>query len=77
MTKNIKHVILGDIDQPHTYAFVDDVARGLIRLAEENDALGQIWQIPTYLGMLLISSILAVIMWRRSRNKRFEVTAVY
>ena len=38
--------ILGDIDQPHTYAFVDDVAHGLIRLAEHDDALGQIWHIP-------------------------------
>ena len=37
---NKKHLILGDIDQPHTYAFVDDVARGLIRLAERDDALG-------------------------------------
>jgi nucleoside-diphosphate-sugar epimerase len=38
--------ILGDIDSPHTYAFVDDVARGLLLLAENNSALGQAWHIP-------------------------------
>jgi membrane protease YdiL (CAAX protease family) len=34
------------------------------------------WQIPAYLGMLVISIILGVIMWRRSRKEPFEVTAV-
>ncbi|UCG25802.1 MAG: NAD-dependent epimerase/dehydratase family protein [Chloroflexota bacterium] len=38
--------VLGDIDAPHTYAFVDDVARGLITLAEREEALGQVWHIP-------------------------------
>ena len=38
--------ILGDIDLPHTYAFQDDIARGLIKLAENDDALGQAWQYP-------------------------------
>ena len=38
--------VLGDINLPHTYAYVDDVARGLITLAENDDALGQAWHIP-------------------------------
>jgi nucleoside-diphosphate-sugar epimerase len=38
--------VLGDIDQPHTYAFVDDVARGLRTLATRDDALGQVWHPP-------------------------------
>ena len=38
--------ILGDINAPHTYAFVDDVARGLIVLSQNDAALGQIWHIP-------------------------------
>ena len=38
--------VLGDIDAPHTYAYVDDVARGLITLAETDDALNQVWHIP-------------------------------
>lgn len=38
--------VLGDINLPHTYAFQDDVARGLITLAKNDDALGQAWHIP-------------------------------
>lgn len=35
--------ILGDIDASHSYVFVNDVAQGLITLAEQDEALGQIW----------------------------------
>ena len=38
--------ILGNIDVPHTYIFVDDYAQGLITLAERDEALGQVWHIP-------------------------------
>ena len=38
--------VLGDIDAPHTYAYVDDVARGLQVLAQHDEALGQAWHIP-------------------------------
>ena len=38
--------IIGDIDLLHTYAFVDDVARDLITLAEQENALGQVWHLP-------------------------------
>lgn len=38
--------IAGDIDVPHTYGFVDDVARGLITLGRNADAHGDVWHIP-------------------------------
>lgn len=38
--------LLGNIDTPHTYAFVDDAARGLITLAEHDEAFGQVWHLP-------------------------------
>ena len=38
--------IVGNINQPHTYAFVDDVASGLVTLAERDEALGKIWHLP-------------------------------
>jgi nucleoside-diphosphate-sugar epimerase len=38
--------LLGDIDKPHTYAFVSDVARDLVTLAENDEALGQVWHLP-------------------------------
>ena len=38
---------VGDVDQPHSYAFVPDVARALLTLAEaDDDAYGQAWHVP-------------------------------
>lgn len=38
--------LLGDIDAPHTYTFVDDYARALVTLSEREEALGQVWHTP-------------------------------
>lgn len=38
--------VLGNIQQPHTYAYVDDVARDLITLAMHDKALGEVWHLP-------------------------------
>jgi nucleoside-diphosphate-sugar epimerase len=35
------------LDQPHSWSYVDDVARGLITLADRAEAGGQIWHLPT------------------------------
>ena len=37
----------GDLDAPHTYTFVDDFGRGLVTLGERDEALGQVWHIPS------------------------------
>lgn len=37
---------LGDPDQPHSYTYADDVARGLLALADAGDATG-VWHLPT------------------------------
>ena len=37
---------LGDPDQPHSYTYADDVARGLAALAGADDATG-VWHLPT------------------------------
>jgi len=40
-------LLVGDIDQPHTFSYVPDVARALITLAEaDDDAMGQAWHVP-------------------------------
>lgn len=39
--------ILGNPDMPHTYTFIDDFARGLVVLGENDRALGEIWHIPS------------------------------
>lgn len=36
----------GALDQPHSHAFVDDVARVMATLGERDEALGQVWHAP-------------------------------
>lgn len=38
---------LGKLDVPHALSFVEDFARGLIVLGTHEEALGQVWHIPT------------------------------
>ncbi|MFI1586620.1 NAD-dependent epimerase/dehydratase family protein [Streptomyces halstedii] len=37
----------GDIDLPHSYTYIRDVARGLATLAEHPDGDGRVWHLPT------------------------------
>jgi nucleoside-diphosphate-sugar epimerase len=39
--------VLGDVDTPHTYTFIDDFASGLVTLAEREEALGEVWHVPS------------------------------
>lgn len=39
-------VAFGDIDLPHSYSFIPDVARGLATLGERDEALGRDWLLP-------------------------------
>src|SRR5215208_6497668 len=39
--------LAGDPDQPHTYTYVPDIGRGLVILAEREEALGQAWHLPS------------------------------
>jgi nucleoside-diphosphate-sugar epimerase len=38
---------IGSLDMPHTLSLLPDFARGLITLGERDEALGQVWHIPT------------------------------
>jgi nucleoside-diphosphate-sugar epimerase len=38
---------IGNLDMPHTLSFLPDFARGLITLGEREEALGQMWHVPT------------------------------
>jgi len=38
--------LLGNIDLPHTYTYIKDFARALVKLSENDKATGQIWHIP-------------------------------
>ena len=39
--------MLGDPDQPHTYTYLADFARGLVTLGTRDEALGEIWHVPS------------------------------
>jgi nucleoside-diphosphate-sugar epimerase len=39
--------VLGDVNTPHTFTFIDDFALGLVTLAEHDAALGEVWHIPS------------------------------
>ena len=39
--------LVGDLDAPHTYGYVDDLARGLITLGDAAEAGGETWHLPT------------------------------
>ena len=38
---------LGDPDALHTYTFIHDFAEGLVTLAERDEALGEVWHVPS------------------------------
>jgi nucleoside-diphosphate-sugar epimerase len=37
---------VGDLDQPHTYSYVPDIAAGLATLGTDERAIGQVWHLP-------------------------------
>jgi nucleoside-diphosphate-sugar epimerase len=38
--------LLGNLDLPHSYTYIEDVARGLATLGDRPEALGQAWLLP-------------------------------
>src|SRR5215212_333767 len=39
--------VAGDPDQPHTYTYAPDIGKGLVILGEREEALGQVWHLPS------------------------------
>ena len=39
--------LLGNIDLPHTFMYIHDFAKGLVMLGEREEALGEVWHIPS------------------------------
>lgn len=39
--------LLGRIDQPHTFTYIKDFAKGLVTLSENEIAFGEVWNIPS------------------------------
>ena len=39
--------VLGDPDLPHTFTYLGDFARGLVTLGTKDEAIGQVWHLPS------------------------------
>jgi nucleoside-diphosphate-sugar epimerase len=39
--------LLGDPDAPHTFTYLPDFARGLVTLGTRDEALGEVWHLPS------------------------------
>ena len=46
MAKGKSAQIIGDPDQPHSFAYVPDIARALVSVGHADDAMGQAWNVP-------------------------------
>ena len=44
--KGKKAQVMGDPDQPHTYSYIPDIAKGLVILGERGEADGEVWHLP-------------------------------
>jgi nucleoside-diphosphate-sugar epimerase len=38
--------LVGRLDQPHTYTYIDDFGKALVMLGEREEALGGVWHVP-------------------------------
>lgn len=38
--------LVGKLDVPHTYTYIEDFGKALVILGEREDALGQVWHVP-------------------------------
>ena len=38
--------LVGKLDIPHTYSYIDDFGKALVTLGERDEALGQVWHVP-------------------------------
>ncbi len=41
-----KVAVMGKLDLPHTFIYLDDFARGMITLGTREEAMGQVWHLP-------------------------------
>lgn len=64
----------GDIDLPHSYTYIGDVAAGLATLGERPDGDGRVWHLPTA-PALPTREILAMVERRTGRPTALTVVA--
>lgn len=68
-----KAEMLGSLDQPHTFTFVEDFARALIRLGESDESGGEVWHVPSA-DPITSRQFLAILFTELNRPSRVQVT---
>lgn len=64
--------VLGNIDVPHTYIFIRDFAKGLVTLGQHEEALGQVWHIPSS-ETLTTRQIIQMIYQELGKEAKFRI----
>ena len=62
---------LGDPDALHTYTFIHDFAAGLVTLAQRDDALGEVWHVPSA-GTVTTRTFIEMVFEQVARPARLQ-----
>jgi nucleoside-diphosphate-sugar epimerase len=64
--------LLGNPDLPHTVTYVYDFAKGLVTLGERDEALGEVWHVPSA-ETLSLRQFVGLVAAKASRPARVQV----
>jgi nucleoside-diphosphate-sugar epimerase len=65
--------VLGNPDVPHTVTFIDDFARALVTLGSRDEALGEVWHVPSA-ATVTIRRFVEMIAEESGRPAKLRVT---
>ncbi|MFO1446383.1 NAD-dependent epimerase/dehydratase family protein [Bacillus sp. Bva_UNVM-123] len=65
---------LGKMDLPHTYTYIHDFARGLATLGDREEALGEVWHIPSA-ETLTTKQMMSLIYKEVNREPKYRVAS--
>jgi nucleoside-diphosphate-sugar epimerase len=66
---------VGRLDVPHTCSYVDDFGRGLVTLAQHDEALGQAWHIPAADPLITGRQFLDLVFLAAARRARIRTAS--
>ncbi|WP_180955083.1 NAD-dependent epimerase/dehydratase family protein [Bacillus sp. V3-13] len=67
-------LLLGNIDVPHTFTYIRDFAKGLVTLGEREEALGEVWHIPSA-ETLTTRQLVTLIFAEAKHEPKFRVAS--
>jgi nucleoside-diphosphate-sugar epimerase len=70
--------LLGNLNLPHSYTYIGDVARGLATLGERSEALGQAWLLPVAppITQRAMAQLIGEVLGRPVRIQRLPKLAI-